>query len=243
MHSGARSDIDDIVTGTHGIFVMLYDNDGISDVAQALQSCYQLIVVALVKSDTRFIKDIHDADERRTYLCCKSDTLCLSARKRSRAAGKGEIFQSNRLKKSEASVNFLSYFLRNSFFFRSERQRVHKGTQLGYRHMADFIYISAADCHSKRFVLETLSAAGRAGDVFHEIFVIFALLRAVDRHVVTAFYYRKYALKARFSDDTALAFQVAVQQNKHCLIGIILERCMNIKTVMSSEGVEHIAGV
>ena len=51
----------------------------VSEVAQPSQRCYQLIVVALVKSDGRLVQDIKHAGKGASYLRCKAYALALAA--------------------------------------------------------------------------------------------------------------------------------------------------------------------
>src|SRR4029078_9696752 len=68
MHSGARSDIDDIVGRPDGIFVMLDDDHRIAESAEMNKRCEQAGIVALVKADRRLVEDIENARQSRTDL-------------------------------------------------------------------------------------------------------------------------------------------------------------------------------
>ncbi len=75
VFSGCRPDIENIIGRPHGIFVVFYDNQGISQVAEMLQGTEQFVIVPLMKADRRFIENIQDADQTRTYLRSQADAL------------------------------------------------------------------------------------------------------------------------------------------------------------------------
>ena len=74
-----RSDIDDIIGSTHGVFIVFDDDERIAQVAQALESFQELVVVPLVQADGRFVQDIEDADQTRPDLGGQADTLSFAA--------------------------------------------------------------------------------------------------------------------------------------------------------------------
>ena len=101
MDAGAGPDVDDIIRRQHRFLVMLDDDDGIARIAQLLERSDQLGIVPLMKPDARLVKDIHDADKRRSDLRREPDTLRLPAGKRARFAPKREIIQPHAFQKAE----------------------------------------------------------------------------------------------------------------------------------------------
>ena len=79
VDSRAGADVDYPVGGAHGVLVVLDYYQRVSEVAQTSQRCYQLIVVALVKSDGRLVQDIKHAGKGASYLRCKAYALALAA--------------------------------------------------------------------------------------------------------------------------------------------------------------------
>src|SRR5207302_205135 len=57
---GIRPHIHKVVSYLYDIRIVLYDNDRVSFVAQFFQEFVQPMDIARVKSDARFVKDIHD---------------------------------------------------------------------------------------------------------------------------------------------------------------------------------------
>ncbi len=70
-----RAHVDDIVGTEYGLFVVFNDNERVAQVAQMLQRIDQPLIVPLMQSYGRFIKDVHDTHQRRSYLGSKPDTL------------------------------------------------------------------------------------------------------------------------------------------------------------------------
>ena len=60
-----------------------------------------------MQSDARLVKDIENADQSRSDLRGKSDSLRLTPREGPRLAGKGQIFKPDRLKKAEPCADLL----------------------------------------------------------------------------------------------------------------------------------------
>ena len=86
---------------------MLHRNQRIAEVSEAFQSCKQLVIVPLVKSDARLIQNIADSHQAGADLRRQSDTLCLSARKRGGSPRQGEIFQSDIDKEADSRPDLL----------------------------------------------------------------------------------------------------------------------------------------
>ncbi len=61
----------------HNIFIMLYHQHTVADIAEVLQGCDEPLVVALVQPDAGLIQYISDALQLRSDLCGQPDTLAL----------------------------------------------------------------------------------------------------------------------------------------------------------------------
>lgn len=84
MLSGTRTDIHDKIRRTHGILIMFYDKDTVSQVAQMKKRAKKLIVISLVKTNTRFIQNISHTHQSGAHLRSQTNTLRLTAGKRRR---------------------------------------------------------------------------------------------------------------------------------------------------------------
>ena len=88
MFSGSGADIDDTVCRTHGIFIMLHHDQAVAQITQMHQRSQKLVIVSLVKPDTRLIQDICNPHKPGSDLCGKTDPLSLSAGKGSGSSSK-----------------------------------------------------------------------------------------------------------------------------------------------------------
>ena len=80
LHPGARLHVDEGVGSLDRLFVMLDDDDRLTDVAKALQGCEESGVVTRVQPDGRLVEDVEHAGEARCDLRRESDPLHLAAR-------------------------------------------------------------------------------------------------------------------------------------------------------------------
>ena len=60
MDAGARPHVDDIVGGADRILVMLDDDHGVAEIAQAAQRDEQALIVLLVEADRGLVEDVED---------------------------------------------------------------------------------------------------------------------------------------------------------------------------------------
>ena len=69
------SQVDDVVRGADGLFVVLDDDHGITQVPKSSESRQKPFVVALVEPDARFIQNIEHADQTGADLRSQPDPL------------------------------------------------------------------------------------------------------------------------------------------------------------------------
>src|SRR3546814_7475215 len=91
--------------------VMLDDDDGVAEVAEAFERREQPVVVALVETDARLVEHVQDARQAAADLRGEADALALAARKRTRGAVEGEIIEPD-LVKSEEHTSELQSLMR-----------------------------------------------------------------------------------------------------------------------------------
>ena len=83
--TGAGPHIENIIGRHHHGRVMLHNQNRITHIPQSFESGNESRIIPLVETYRRFIKNIKDANESRSYLSRQSDTLALAAGK---AAGR-----------------------------------------------------------------------------------------------------------------------------------------------------------
>lgn len=85
---------------------MFDDDNGIADIAQALERLDQALVVTLMKTDRGLIQNIEHAHETRADLRCQANTLRLATRKRRRGTIERQIVKSNIDQKNASAPGF-----------------------------------------------------------------------------------------------------------------------------------------
>ena len=95
MHARPRAHLDDVVRRPDGVLVVLHDDDGIADVAQALERRDHLDVVFGMQPDARLVEHVQHSHEARADLRRQPDPLRFAAGERPRAAIEVEIVESD----------------------------------------------------------------------------------------------------------------------------------------------------
>ena len=107
VDAGAGADVEHVVRGTDHVFIVLDDEDGVSDVREMAERVDEAGVVALVQTDRGLIEDVAGADEAGPDLRGEADALGLSAREGGGAAVELEVFEADGHQEAEAVVDLL----------------------------------------------------------------------------------------------------------------------------------------
>ena len=107
MFSGSGADIDDTVCSTHGIFIMLHHDQTVAKITETHQCPQKLVIISLVKPDTRLIQDICNPHKPGSDLCGKTDSLCFPTRKCSCRTSQCQIIQSYIYQEAKPGTDFL----------------------------------------------------------------------------------------------------------------------------------------
>src|SRR3712207_4841990 len=86
---------------------MLDDEDGVAEVAKALQGDEQAVVVALVEADRGLVEHVEDAREAGADLRGEADALGLAAGEGARGAAEVEIVEADIVEEAQALVDLL----------------------------------------------------------------------------------------------------------------------------------------
>ncbi len=107
--AGARAHVDDVVGRAHGLLVVLHDEDGVAEVAQAQQRVDEAAVVALVQADAGLVEDVEHADERRADLRGQADALRLAAGERGGGALQREVADADIVEEAQPLADLLDH--------------------------------------------------------------------------------------------------------------------------------------
>ena len=75
QHARPWSEVDDVIRGAHGFFIMLDNDHGVALIAKPLQAAQQHRVVARVKTDAGFVQNVDDSHKSAADLSRKANTL------------------------------------------------------------------------------------------------------------------------------------------------------------------------
>ena len=78
VHAGAGAHVDDVVGGEDRLAIVLDDDDGVAEIAQARLRLDQARVVARVEAHDGLVEHVEHADERRADLRGEADALPLA---------------------------------------------------------------------------------------------------------------------------------------------------------------------
>ena len=92
--SWTGSEVDDVIGGSHGLFIVFDNNDRIPLIAEIAQALQQHGVVARMQPDAGFVEDVNDTGQPTPNLTREPNALALSTRQRRRGSIKSEIIES-----------------------------------------------------------------------------------------------------------------------------------------------------
>ena len=111
VHARARAHLDDVIRRADRVLVVLDDDHGVADVAQALERGDHLDVVLGVQPDARLVEHVQHAHQPRADLRGQPDPLRLAARERGRPAVQVQIVQPDADEQLEAAADLLEDLL------------------------------------------------------------------------------------------------------------------------------------
>ena len=109
VHAGARPHLDDVIGGANRVLVVLDDDHGVADVAQALERRDHLDVVLRMQADARLVEHVEHAHQPRADLRRQPDALRLAARERARAAVEVQVVEADAEQQLEPAANLLQH--------------------------------------------------------------------------------------------------------------------------------------
>ena len=239
MFSGSRPDIHDTVGRTHGIFIMLHHKNGIAEIPQMQKRLQQLVIIPLVKSDTRLVQNIGNTDQAGTNLGSKTDTLRLAAGQSAGSPGQGQIIKAHINQERHPRLDLLQNRGANRLLHRRKLKLVQKFPVLNNRHIRRFVNILISDRNGQCFRLQTLAMAGRAGCNSHiclvlrlhgfgkcfPVLLVHVLYKAFKGYIVNAL--PPLALIADFYNLSA----GSPNQDVMNLLWVFLKRCVEAEMV------------
>ena len=98
-----------MIGGADGVLVVLDDDDGIADVAQALERGDHLDVVLRMQADARLVEHVEHSHQPRPDLRGQPDPLRFAAGKRARAAVEVQVVEPDPQQQLEPAADLLEH--------------------------------------------------------------------------------------------------------------------------------------
>ena len=183
----AGTDIHNPVRCAHGVFVVLYHDQGITQVAQALQSIDQSRIVALVQTNRGLVQHVEHPHQPRTDLGGQANALGLSSRQSAGGARQCQIVQTHVQQERQACIYLGQDGGRNGGFHAAPvladaAQEIPGGV---HREITERRDVLVSDSYRQNLGFQTCAITGRAGNLAHIGFV-FSLHQVRIRFVVFA---------------------------------------------------------
>ena len=162
IHTRTGTHIYYVIGSANRILVVLDDDDGVADIAQALKRLDQAFVVALMKTDRRLIQNIEHAHEARADLRCQTDALGFTTGERRRGAIERQIVEADIDQKTQTLQDFLDNATADKLLALGELQTLKKLERLAARQAADLINGLAAHGDGKHLGTQASTVTARA---------------------------------------------------------------------------------
>jgi len=113
MYAGTWANIDHIIRQANRVFVVLDDDYRVADIPQVFQRTQQSVVIPLVQTNGRLIKDVQNAYQPGTNLTGQANTLRFTARQSIGTAIQRKIIQAHVNQELQPLTDFLEDFVGN----------------------------------------------------------------------------------------------------------------------------------
>ena len=166
---GPGPEVDHEVRGADRLLVVLDDQHGVAEVAQALERVEQAPVVALVEPDGRLVEDVEHPHQARADLGGQPDALPLAARQRGRRPVQGQVLEADVDEEAQALADLLEHAPGDGRVALGERQLVEDPAGVAHaeaHHVGDG---APGDLEPERLRAEARAPAGRTGALGHEL--------------------------------------------------------------------------
>ena len=120
VDAGAGADIEHVVGGADGVFVVLDHDHSVAEVAQPAERFEEPRVVALMQADGGLVEHIEHAGQAGADLRGEANALALAARERARGARQREIFKPDIDQEAQPLADFLEHADGDLVLLRSE---------------------------------------------------------------------------------------------------------------------------
>ncbi len=165
----ARAQVDDLIGRLHRRGVVLDDENGVAEVAEALQNADEPVVVARVQADRRLVENVERSHERRAERCRQVDPLRLPAGERLRKAVEREVVEADVDEVAAALPELVHHAAGDLLLVFVQLEVLEKIARLSRRHRTDLadvppsgrrtVAVLVADLDVERVVAQAVAVA------------------------------------------------------------------------------------
>ncbi len=245
---GARPHVDDVIGLADRFLVVLDHDDGVAEVAQALQRLDEPRVVALVQADRRLVEHVQDPGQAGADLAREADALGLPPGERLRGALEREVVEPDVHQELQARRHFVHHALGDLALRARQPQGTEEIERCPERPARDVVERLAGHADVARLAAKARAAAVRAGagvDVLRQLLahhrgVGLAVAALVVRHdALERMRLHRAAPAIRRVAERNLLRPRAVQHHLLHLVGKHLPGLLEVEAVVRRERLEH----
>ena len=136
---------------------MFHHDQGVAQIPQLFERFQQLVVIALVQTDTRLVQNIQHAGQIRADLGRQTNALAFAARQRTCRARQGEILQPDTLQKAESGADLFDDAVADQMLAlaHGRLKSVEKLQRFGDGFVGELLDVQPADRHRQYLGLQT----------------------------------------------------------------------------------------
>ena len=113
MLARTGAEIHHVIRRADRLLVVLHHDDGVAEIAQAVQRAEQRAIVPLVQADGRLVEHVQHARQVRSDLRGEPDALAFAAGERRRAASERQVPDADLVEEAQAILHFPQDALRD----------------------------------------------------------------------------------------------------------------------------------
>ena len=252
VHTRAGAHIHDVVSGVHGVLVVLHHNEGVAKVAHALEGTQQLGVIPLMQADGGLVQNIEHAHQAGADLGGQTDALGFAAAEAGRCPAQGQVAQAHAVQKAKAGIDLFEDLPGDHGILAGEFKAAEKVPGFGDAQVADLADVQAAHGHCQHLGLEPVALTDFAG-AFQHVFLVGGFHAVAGGFLIAALQRADHAFKGGLVAAFAVGSLIvdgnlvlaAVEDHIHHVFRQILHRGIQRETVLVCQrhkvGVGHAA--
>ncbi|MNS47500.1 hypothetical protein D3C72_800340 [compost metagenome] len=241
MHTSPRADIHNVIGQTNRVFVVFDHDHSVANITQVLERAEQAVVITLVQTNGRFVKDVQNTDETGADLAGQTNTLCFATGQRVGTAVQRQVVETDVDEELQTLANLLEDLVGDFAATASHLQLAEVLASFADRQVGHRWQRFLANPHMPRFATQAGTTAIRTRLGAEKLGQLFAHACRLGLAVATLQVRHDAFERVRAFDDVATVVQVfevdvlraAAMQDEFLLIGRqFVERYFEAETIV-----------